>query len=155
MKTIFPLLLLLTIQFAIAQRKITSRPGYYFANQLAKIVDKTFEYPLLDKDSLYSPLVKTLPDSLGGKKIDGTVEFYSYINDSGEIEKIEITQIDLYRNHVSYLRFPTIGEPSTKGNRYFKRFKLYFNNLVSTLKFTRGENATQSKLHKTFGVVRF
>ncbi|MGG9970945.1 hypothetical protein ACQ33O_04045 [Ferruginibacter sp. SUN002] len=137
--------------------KSTQQPTtYFFADILSKDADTTYSYNVVN-NLLYQDHTQykfILPDSLGGNKLTGFVDFYSMINADKAAESIEILELALRKNDKKFIYYKKGYDTLAAQKPYYDRLKQYIYETVKTLPLKQNKSATL-KLHPTYCYIRF
>jgi hypothetical protein len=112
------------------------------------IVDTTFTYELLSPSKNKIKNDVKLPDSLGGNKMSGKIDFYCLIDQDKNIKGIEFINVELFKRQKLYFSFDR-GETKTGSDSYNKKLKQYVLEEVKSYPF-KTHLVPSNDLHKTY-----
>jgi hypothetical protein len=128
--------------------------GYYFANQLDKVIDTTFEYNLFSKNEGFKPFSIVLPDSLGGNTVTGGVDIYTLIDEQKKIIAIQVIELFLLKNKKKFLNYNSRTDKEPLNSKYYQQLKNYLNHHIKSVPFIQRKEAAKGN-HYTFCSINF
>jgi hypothetical protein len=139
-----------------SKKQSKSFGGFYLSNQIAKAVDTTYEYDIYNGKSGYvgGNIFFTLPDSLGGKKVEGFTELYSMIDEKKQVVAFKITSALLYENGKNILSYNAEKDKEPIKKLYYRNFKNFLSIILKDIPFKQKvENA--KGIHSTYCNINF
>jgi hypothetical protein len=143
-----------TLNCGVFKKQNKSMGGYYLANQLAKVIDTTFEYDVFSKVDGFKPLSTVLPDSLGGRNITGGIDIYAVINEQEKVVEIEVIELALLKNKKKYLNYNKQIDKEPLNNKYYQQLKNHLSHYITTVPFKQRKEASKGN-HYTFCSINF
>lgn len=156
MKTGVTFILLLAILYSCHSTKKIQPTTYFFSDILSKDADTTYSYGVTN-NLLYNGHTQykfTLPDSLGGDKMAGFVDYYSMVNSNKESESIEILELAIRKNDKKFIYYRKGYDTAAAEKPYFKRLVHYIYETTRAIPLKQTKPATL-KLHPTYCSISF
>ena len=141
-------LVFILFQSCIGNKKLSQLPPYVSLDVPYMAVSKngldtTFDYKVLESD-----IKTTLPKNIIGKKVIGSVEFYSIINANKQVTDIKIISCKFYRK-----KRLVHDCPENKNNEANTMLKNHLLKFMQNIPFNQNK-AVSKELHPTYCFVR-